>query len=167
VQETRIRAALTDLKLAANSRIMPLPTQKAADELILAFKSEGRSFAEISKRLGKSRGSVAGRYYRLKGVRHPAQIARDAAVKRTRALRRLDRNKQKSSAAIQAAIDLRSGSKFLVVVERARAAGASLEMIGACCGISRQALHKKWRREVGRLSVRRLVPRGAATSSED
>jgi hypothetical protein len=44
-------------------------------------------------------------------------------------------------AAIQAAIELRRGVKFSIAVG-GRAAGASLEMIGACCGVSQ--LH--WRR---------------------
>ena len=125
---------------------MPVRTKNVADEAILALKSEGLSFCEISKHLGKSLGSVTSRYFRLKGVRHPSQIARDSELKRTRKFRRVAREKAKSSAAIQAAIDLRSGSEFSVVIERARAAGASLEMIGACLGVSKQALHKKWRR---------------------
>src|ERR1700738_215984 len=125
---------------------MPIQKRTEAGEKILTLKSDGLSFREISKHLGKSLGSVTSRYFRLKGVRHPSQIARDSELKRTRKLRRVAREKAKSSAAIQAAIDLRSGSEFSVVIERARAAGASLEMIGACLGVSKQALHKKWRR---------------------
>jgi hypothetical protein len=81
----------------------------------------------------------------MRGVRHPSQIARNAELSRIRRLRRIARNKAKSAAAIQAAIDLRNGSELSVVIGRAREAGASLEMIGACFGISKQALHKKWR----------------------
>ena len=117
--------------------------EKASDAAILKLKSEGLSFREISGHLGKSLGSVTGRYYRLKGVRHPSQIARDAKLKKTRELRRAARRKKKSMAAIQAAIELRSGINFSVAVGKARAAGASLDMIGACCGISKQALHKR------------------------
>jgi transposase len=127
-----------------------MPIQKAAeaDEKILALKSDGLSFREISKHLGISLGSVTGRYYRLKGVRHPSQIARDSQIKKKRELRRAARRKERSLAAIQAAIELRKGVAFSVAVGRARAAGASLEMIGACCGVSKQALHKEWRRRV-------------------
>src|SRR3981189_3340472 len=97
--------------------------RNAADHEILALKSKGLSFREIATHLGKSLGSVTGRYYRTKGVRHPSQIARDAALSRLRRLRRMSQNKEKSSAAIQAAIDLKSGSEFLVVMGRARKAG--------------------------------------------
>jgi transposase len=119
-----------------------------ADAVILKLKSEGFSFREISKLLGKSLGSVTGRYYRLKGVRHPSRIMRDAELKKNRKLRRTTREKERSMAAIQAAIELRRGVKFSIAVGRARAAGASLEMIGACCGVSKQTLHKKWRQHV-------------------
>ena len=125
---------------------MPIQKRTEADEKILALKSDGLSFREISKHLGKSLGSVTGRYYRLKGVRHPSQIARDAKIKKKRELRRAARRKERSLAAIQAAIELRKGFAFSVAVGRARVAGASLEMIGACCGVSKQALHKQWRR---------------------
>src|ERR1700738_895434 len=125
---------------------MPIRKKSAADATILTLKSEGLTFREISNHLGKSLGSVTDRYYRLKGVRHPSQVTRDAQLKRNRELRRIARKKERSSAAIQVAIDLRNGIAFSVAVARARAAGASLEMIGACCGISKQALHKKWRR---------------------
>jgi transposase len=125
---------------------MPIQKRTEADETILALKSDGLSFREISNRLGKSLGTVTGRYYRLKGVRHPSQIARDAQLKKNRELSRAARKKERSLAAIQAAIELRKGVAFSVAVGRARAAGASLDMIGACCGISKQALHKKWRR---------------------
>jgi hypothetical protein len=117
-----------------------------ADETILRLKSQGLSLRDISKQLGKSLGSVTGRYYRLKGVRYPSQLARDAQQKRNRELRRAARKKERSMAAIQAAIELRNGVAFSVAVGRARAAGASLDMIGTCCGISKQALHKKWRK---------------------
>ena len=121
-----------------------LTKETNADAVILKLKSEGFSFREISKQLGKSLGSVTGRYYRLKGVRHPSQILRDEELKKNRKLRRTTRGKEKSMAAIQAAIELRSGVKFSAAIERARAMGASFEMIGVCCGISKQALHKKW-----------------------
>ena len=120
---------------------------RSADAVILKLKSEGFSFREIAKHLGKSQGSVTGRYYRLKGVRHPSQILRDAELRKNRKLRRTVREKERSMAAIQAAIELRSGVKFSIAVGRARAAGASFEMIGVCCGVSKQALHKKWRQQ--------------------
>ena len=118
----------------------------AADVAILKLKSEGLSFREISKHLGKSLGSVTGRYYRLMGIRHASQIAKDAELKSNRKLRRAARMKERSLAAIQAAIELENGVEFSVAVGRAKAAGASLDMIGACCGVSKQAVHKKWRR---------------------
>jgi transposase len=124
---------------------MPIRDRTAADETILTLKSKGLSFREISNRLGKSLGTVTGRYYRLKGVRHPSQIARDAQLKKDRELSRAARKKERSLAAIQVAIELRKGVAFSVAVGRARAAGASLDMIGTCCGVSKQALHKKWR----------------------
>ena len=124
---------------------MHIQKRTEADETILALKSDGLSFREISNRLGKSLGTVTGRYYRLKGVRHPSQIARDAQLKKDRELSRVARKKERSLAAIQAAIELRKGVAFSVAVGRARAAGASLDMIGACFGVSKQALHKKCR----------------------
>jgi hypothetical protein len=54
--------------------------------------------------------------------------------------------KERSLAAIQAAIELENGVEFSVAVGRAKAAGASWDMLGTCCGISKQAVHKKWRR---------------------
>ena len=127
---------------------VPVRSKGTFDDLILLLKAEGLSFRDVSKRLGVSLGSVTGRYYRLKGIRHPSQLARDAEIKRTRKLRRLAVNKEKSSAAIQAAIDLRNGIEPSYAIGAARTAGASLEMIGACLGISKQALHKKYRRDV-------------------
>jgi transposase len=121
--------------------------ERTADAVILKLKTEGRSFRVIAKHLGKSLGSVTGRYYRLKGVRHPSQIMRDAEIRKNRKLRRTARNRERSMAAIQAAIELRSGVKFSAAIGRARAAGASFEMIGVCCGVSKQALHKKWRQQ--------------------
>jgi transposase len=122
---------------------MPVRNRTVADETILRLKSEGLSFRDISIHLGRSLGSVTGRYYRLKGVRHPSQIARDAQLKKARELRRTARNKAKSTAAIRAAVELRNGIAFSIAVRRALAAGASLETIGACCGVSKQALHKR------------------------
>jgi hypothetical protein len=92
---------------------MPIQKRTEADEKILALKSDGLSFREISKHLGKSLGSVTGRYYRLKGVRHPSQIARDAKIKKKRELRRAARRKERSLAAIQAAIELRKRFRIL------------------------------------------------------
>ena len=138
---------------SAGSEIMPMRKKVIVDESILALKSESLSFREISQRLGKSLGSVTGRYYRLIGVRHPSQTARDARLKMTRELRRISRNQERSLAAFQAAIEMRSGVAFSVAVERAREAGATLEMIGACCGISKQALHKKFNRLNGRAAL--------------
>ncbi|WP_079537740.1 hypothetical protein [Bradyrhizobium lablabi] len=138
---------------------MPVRNRTITDETILRLKSEGLSFREISKQLGKSLGSVTGRYYRLKGVRHPSQLARDAQLKRNRELHRAARKKQRSLAAIQAAIELRQGVAFSVAVGRARAAGASLDMIGTCCGISKQAVHKKWRQRVNSAIERPVLRR--------
>src|SRR5260370_18641484 len=73
---------------------MPVRNGTLADETILRLKSEGLSFRDISKQLGKSLGSVTGRYYRLKGVRHPSQLERDAQLKRDRELRRAARKKR-------------------------------------------------------------------------
>jgi transposase len=122
---------------------MPIRNRTSTDETILTLKSEGLSFREISNRLGKSLGSVTGRYYRLNGTRHPSEIRRDAQLKKNRKLRRAARKNKQSLAAIRAAIELRSGVEFSVAVGRARAAGATLDMIGTCCGISKQAVHQK------------------------
>jgi hypothetical protein len=80
------------------------------DAAILKLKSEGLSFREISRRLGKSLGSVTGRYYRPMGIRHASQIAKDAELKSNRKLRRAVRMKERSLAAIQAAIELKTAS---------------------------------------------------------
>jgi hypothetical protein len=127
---------------------MPIRERTEGDETILTLKAEGLSFREVSKRFGKSIGSVTGRYYRLMGVRHPSQIAKDAKLRRKRKLRRAERTKKKSLAAIQASIELHNNVEFSVAVGRAQAAGASLDMIGACCGVSKQAIHKRCRRYV-------------------
>jgi hypothetical protein len=124
---------------------MPLRKENSADATILQLKSEGLSFRKISNHLGLPLGSVTSRYYRLKGIRHRSQVARDANLKRCRLIRRNKLMNEKSRAAIQAAIDLRNGIQFSVAVETARKAGASLGMIGACLGMSKQALHKKVR----------------------
>jgi hypothetical protein len=71
---------------------MPIRDGTAADETILTLKSEGLSF---SNRLGESLGTVTGRYYRLKGVRHPSQIARDAQLKKDRELTKPRRTKKR------------------------------------------------------------------------
>jgi hypothetical protein len=127
-----------------------IKSKRPSDDLILSLKWEGLSFREVSERLGIPLGSVTSRYYRLKGVRHPSQMATE--IKQRRRRLRLARNREKSSAAIQAAIDLRSGTKLSSAIGTARMAGASLEMIGACLGISKQALHKQCRRQgVGHL----------------
>jgi hypothetical protein len=123
---------------------MPVRKDVPTDRIILRLKSEGLSFREISSKLCLPRGSVAGRYYRLKGVQHPSQIKHDERLREHRRMRRLALNKERSSAAIQAAIELREGRAFSAAVGKARSKGASLEMIGACLGISKQALHKQW-----------------------
>lgn len=127
---------------------MPVRKERPIDATILRLKSEGWSFRAISQHLGLPLGSVTSRYYRLKGVRHPSQLANDAKLKSSRLMRRNQLKREKSLAAIQAAIESRNGTPFSVAVERARKAGASLEMIGACFGMSKQALHKKCRGEV-------------------
>ena len=123
---------------------MPIRKEDPTDRVILRLKSEGLSFTEISSRLCSPRGSVASRYYRLKAVQHPSQVKCDERLKEYRRMRRIARNKERSSAAVQAAIELRSGIAFCVAVGRARSKGASLDMIGACLGISKQALHRQW-----------------------
>jgi hypothetical protein len=70
-------------------------------------------------------------------------MERDAKLKRSRLIRRTKIKNEKSLAAIQAAIELKKGIPFSIAVEKARMAGASLEIIGVCIGISKQALHKK------------------------
>jgi hypothetical protein len=124
---------------------MPVRKAHSADARILQLKSEGLSFREIANDLGLTVGSVTSRYYRLKGVRHASRVEGDAKIKRGRLMRRIKLKNEKSLAAVQAAIDFRNGSPFSVAVEKARKAGASLEMIGVCFGISKQALHKKLR----------------------
>jgi transposase len=141
-----------------NQANLGLTKETNADAVILKLKSEGFSFREIAKHIGTSLGSVTGRYYRLKGVRHPSQIMRDEELKKNRKLRRTSRGKEKSMAAIQAAIELRRGVKFSVAIGKARDAGASFEMIGTCCGVSKQALHKRWRQECH--ETRTVMPRG-------
>lgn len=123
---------------------MPVRKESPTDRTILQLKSEGLSFREISLQLRLPLGSVASRYYRLKGVRHPSQVDRDEQLRKARRERRIARNKERSSAAIQAAIELRGGLPFSVAVGKARSKGASLEMIGLCLGLSKQALHKQW-----------------------
>jgi hypothetical protein len=123
---------------------MPVRKESPSDRAILQLKSEGLSFREISLQLRMPSGSVASRYYRLKGIRHRSQIARDEQLRKARLERRMARNKERSSAAIQAAIELRGGLPFSAAVGKARSKGASLEMIGACLGITKQALHKQW-----------------------
>jgi len=123
---------------------MPVRKESPTDRVILQLKSEGSSFSEISSQLCLPRGSVAGRYYRLKGIQHPSQVKRDERLREYRRMRRIARNKERSSAAIQAAIELRAGLAFSAAVGKARSKGASLEMISACLGISKQALHKQW-----------------------
>ena len=123
---------------------MPVRKESPTDRVILQLKSEGLSFSEISSRLCLPRGSVAGRYYRLKGIQHPSEVKRDERLRQYRRIRRIARNKERSSAAIQAAIELRAGLAFSAAVGKARSKGASLEMISACLGISKQALHKQW-----------------------
>lgn len=147
---------------------MPVNERNSVDAMILRLKSEGLSFRKISLELRLSVGSVTGRYYRLMGVRFPSQAEREMRRKRSRLMRRIARNKERSSAAIQAAIDLREGFAFSVAVGNARSKGASLEMIGACLGVSKQALHKQWqqdqqsnpRRSGGRGVVRRWIEAG-------
>jgi hypothetical protein len=124
---------------------MAIRKKVPADLMLLALKSEGLSFREISKRLDKPLGSVTSRYYRLQGVRHTSQAKWDEELKRARENERVAKSKVRSLAAIQAAIDLRNGISFSIAIRTARAAGASLEMIGTCCGVSKQAVHKKWR----------------------
>ena len=123
---------------------MPVRKESPTDRVILQLKSEGLSFSEISSQLCLPRGSVAGRYYRLKGIQHPSEVKRDERLRQYRRIRRIARNKERSSAAIQAAIELRAGLAFSAAVGKARSKGASLEMISACLGISKQALHKQW-----------------------
>jgi hypothetical protein len=112
---------------------------------LVELKLNGQSFREISECLGMPRGTVTSRYYRLRGVRHPSQIKRDEHVKKIRQQERSARNKLRSLAAIQAARELRNGVSFSIAIAKARASGASLEMIGVCCGMSKQAVHKKLR----------------------
>jgi hypothetical protein len=112
---------------------------------LVELKLNGQSFREISERLGMPRGTVTSRYYRLKGVRHPSQVKRDEHVKKIRQQERSARNKLRSLAAIQAAKELHNGMSFSMAIAKARASGASLEMIGVCCGMSKQAVHKKLR----------------------
>ena len=131
---------------------MTNPWTSAEKVRILTMKSEGRSFREISEQLGRSLGSITGLYYRMKGVRHPSQLARDADLRQRREANRLSRKRVKNLAAIQAAIDLKNGAKFSDAVGLARASGASFEAIGVCLGISKQALHKKWRATAGQTS---------------
>jgi transposase len=124
---------------------MAIRREVPADSVLLALRSEGLSFREISKRLDKPLGSVTSRYYRLKGVRHASQVKRDEELRKLREKERIAQRKVRSLAAIQAAIDLRNGISFSIAIRKARAGGASFEMIGTCCGVSKQAVHKKWR----------------------
>ena len=136
---------------------MPVRKQRPLDAEILRLKSEGLSFRAMANCLGVSIGSVTSRYYRLKGVRQPSQLARDAKIKRNRFIRRNKLKAERSQAAIEAAIELRNGTPFSIAVENARKAGASLEMIGACFGMSKQALHKRCR-AAGGLANRTMGP---------
>jgi hypothetical protein len=107
------------------------------------MKAGGASFSDISAATGLTLGSVTGRYYRLKGVRHPSQIARDFALQERRKAARIAVKRARGAAAIKTAIN--KGEKLLSAVNSARASGASFALIATCLGISGQALHKKYR----------------------
>jgi hypothetical protein len=178
LQET-IEAAITKSQccpssVAASSRLTPaaaylkvVPEMNDCqthrqDAAILKMKSGGQSFSEIARRLEKSLGSITGRYYRLVGVRHPSQIARDLALKEQRKVARIVRKHAKTMAAVQASIAIKNGIEFFAAVRTARAAGASFDAIGACLGITGSALHKKWRANIAQTNpsiVQRAVRR--------
>jgi hypothetical protein len=122
---------------------MKVRSEKPDDAMILRMKESGSSFSDIAEATHSTIGSVTGRYYRLKGVRHPAQIIRDLNRKQLRRTVRAASNRKKSAAAIEAAIAIHKGCDLRAAVSTARALGASFSLIGACLGISGQALHKK------------------------
>jgi hypothetical protein len=121
------------------------------DAAILRMKAAGLSFSHIALALEKSIGSVTGRYYRLKGVLHPAQIKRDADLKRQRAINRASRKRIKTLAALEAAIAVNRGDDFISTIAAARRSGSTFSEIGTCLGISGSAVHKKWQAGMGRL----------------
>ena len=121
------------------------------DAAILSMKAAGASFRHISAQLEKSVGSVTGRYYRLKGVRHPAQLKKDADLKMRRARNRASRKHGRTMAALKAAVAINSGADFVPTIAAARRSGATFSEIGTCLGISGSAVHKKWHAKVGRL----------------
>jgi hypothetical protein len=121
------------------------------DVAILRMKGAGLSFSHIALELEKSIGSVTGRYYRLKGVVHPAQIKRDADLKRHRAINRASRKRIKTLAALEAAIAINRGDDFISSIAAARRSGSTFLEIGTCLGISGAAVHKRWQASIGRL----------------
>jgi hypothetical protein len=125
---------------------MGVRRKKPGDEMILQMKAAGSSFREISKATGQSLGSVTGRFYRLRGLPYPSQIAKDAALKARRRVARKARERAAKAAAIRAAVDINNGLELKIAIPAARAAGASFAVIAACLGISKQALHKQFRR---------------------
>jgi hypothetical protein len=125
---------------------MPIRCDKPHDRVILQMKASGASFSEIANAMSSTIGSVTGRYYRLKGVRHRSQIIRDLQLKDCRRAIRAATNRRKSVAAIEAAIAIHRGCNVRSAVDAARTRGASFAMIGACLGVSGQALHKMLRK---------------------
>jgi hypothetical protein len=93
------------------------------DAAILRLKAHGASFGQIAQQLDRSIGSVTGRYYRLKGIRHPAQLKRDADLKRRRVANRVRRKRNKTIAAFKAAIAINSGGDFVSIIADARRHG--------------------------------------------
>jgi hypothetical protein len=115
------------------------------DRLLLKLKDDGGSLGSVAKRLGRSLGSVTGRYYRLRSVVWPSQKARDEALKRKRRSAKRAKANEQFQVALEAMAAIERGEKLKTAVDQAIARGASLEMIGVCLGISKQAVQKRYR----------------------
>jgi hypothetical protein len=116
------------------------------DARLLKLKRQGRSFSVVARALSVSLGAATGRYYRLIGVKHPSRAAEVKRVSEARAARRFSKKQRQHVVAILAATKIHKGDDFRAVVDEARSAGTSFELIGVCLGISKQAVHKRYRR---------------------
>ena len=137
------------------------------DALLVELRAQGRSFAEIGRRIGITRNAAISRFHWIGGTKFPSEHERKAraAAERERRLKLLREKQQQAVQELRR--DLATDMLRRDAILKALESGATCKLIGLELNVSGARVHQlAARARVRQLMLRRLAMLEAAKGTE-
>ena len=115
---------------------------KSRDAKLARLKSQGYSFAEISRAMGITRNAALSRHQRLVGKTFPSDILRKAEAKARSKSRKNEDARLRDALIATIRSDIALGKPREDAIRSALKNGASFATVGDALGLTRQRIHQ-------------------------